>query len=72
MGRDDRRSARTTPTAATRAAERAEAGVTAGPDRMPTEEEERSAPTDVSEEQRKHEREMLERGARQQGEGRIP
>ncbi len=58
---------------ATRAAERAESGVTARADRMPTPEEEELADRqpldpDVAE----HEREMLERGAHQEGEGRVP
>lgn len=63
---------RTTPSPATRAAEREDAGVGAGADRPPTEDEERSANTELTDEQRAHEREMLERGASQKGEGRIP
>ena len=64
--------ARTVPSGATRAAEREEAGVAAGADRPPTEDEANAAPTEVTDEQRAHEEEMLERGANQQGEGRIP
>jgi len=45
--------------------------VTAGADRPPTDDEEHAAPTEVTDEQRSHEEEMLERGAHQQGEGRI-
>lgn len=63
---------RTTPSSATREAERAEARTPARPDRMPTADEEAAAPTELTDEQRAHEREMLERGARQAGEGRIP
>lgn len=63
---------RTTPSSATRAAERAEADTPARPDRMPTAAEEAAAPTEVTDGQRAHEREMLERGAHQAGEGRIP
>jgi len=63
--------ARTVPSGATREAERDDAGVTAGADRPPTDDEEHAAPTEVTDEQRSHEEEMLERGAHQQGEGRI-
>ena len=63
--------ARTVPSGATREAERDEAHVTAGADRPPTEDEERAAPTEVTDEQRDNAEEMLERGAHQQGEGRI-
>lgn len=62
----------TVPSGATRAAERDEAEVTAGADRAPTPDEEAAAPTEVTDEQRAHAEEMLERGAHQQGEGRIP
>ncbi len=63
----------TRPSAETRAAEREEAEQHAGADREPTADEETRAderPLDpaVSE----HEREMAERGANQQGEGRLP
>jgi hypothetical protein len=60
------------PSDATRAAERAEAERQAGPDRMPTEDEERTAlDRDIDDDVREHEKEMAERGARQKGEGRI-
>jgi hypothetical protein len=63
---------RTRPNAETRAAERDDAQTTAHADRAPTPEEERRAEelepdADVA----KHEKEMAERGADQQGEGRI-
>jgi hypothetical protein len=63
----------TRPSSETRAAERAEAAKTAGADREPTHDEEEVADSleldpDVAE----HEREMLERGAHQKGEGRLP
>jgi hypothetical protein len=63
----------TRPSEQTRAAERTEASVHAGADRMPTPEEEQIADSlerdpDVTE----HEKEMAERGAKQKGEGRIP
>jgi hypothetical protein len=54
---------RTRPNAKTRAAERDDAETTAHADRAPTPEEH----ADVAE----HEKEMAERGADQQGEGRI-
>ena len=61
------------PSDATRAAERAEAERHAGPDRMPTEDEERVAEeSSVDDDVREHAKEMAERGARQKGEGRIP
>jgi hypothetical protein len=61
------------PSAATRAAERGEAEQDAKPDRMPTEDEERAAEAaSIDDDVREHEKEMAERGARQQGEGRIP
>jgi hypothetical protein len=63
----------TRPSPETRAAERDEAATSPGADRPPTDEEARLADEhepdpDVAE----HEQEMAERGARQQGEGRIP
>ncbi len=63
----------TQPSEQTREAERAEASVHAGADRMPTPEEEQIADSlerdpDVAE----HYEEMAERGAKQKGEGRIP
>lgn len=63
--------ARTTPSVPTRG--RAGRGAHPGPfrpDAHPA--EEAAAPAEVTDEQRAHEREMLERGARQTGEGRIP
>lgn len=61
------------PSGATRAAERAEAERDAGSDRMPTEDEERAAEAaSIDDDVREHEKEMAERGARQEGEGRIP
>ena len=63
--------ARTVPSGATRAAEREEAQTSAGPDRPPNADEEAAAPTTVTDEQRAHAEEMLERGAHQEGEGRI-
>jgi hypothetical protein len=40
---------------------------------MPTEDEERAAEAaSIDDDVREHEKEMAERGARQQGEGRIP
>ena len=63
----------TRPTSDTRATEREEAERAAGADREPTPEEEKIAdsqplPEGVSE----HEREMVERGRNQEGEGRVP
>jgi hypothetical protein len=61
------------PSDATKAAERAEAERQAGADRMPTEEEERIAEdSSIDDDVREHAQDMAERGARQQGEGRIP
>ena len=63
----------TRPDAATRAAERDEASRAAGSDRMPTPEEERQAEErELDPAVAEHEREMLERGAGQEGEGRLP
>jgi hypothetical protein len=63
----------TRPSPETRAAERVDAGRRAGPDEAPTPEEEaladaRELDPDVAE----HEEEMQKRGARQEGEGRLP
>jgi hypothetical protein len=63
----------TRPSGETRATEREDAERTAGADREPTAEESataesRSPSPDVAE----HEREMAERGANQEGEGRLP
>jgi hypothetical protein len=61
------------PTDATRAAEREEAERDAGADRMPTEDDERVAERQsIDDDVREHEQEMAERGAHQEGEGRIP
>ena len=61
------------PSDATKAAERAEAETHAGADRMPTEEEARIADEQsIDDDVREHAKDMAERGARQQGEGRIP
>jgi hypothetical protein len=63
----------TRPTPTTRAAERAEAEAHAQPDRMPTPaEEEKAEENTLDPEVSEHEREMLERGANQKGEGRLP
>lgn len=62
---------RTAPSRETRAAERNEARVASGADAPPTDAEARNAPTEVTDEQRAHAEEMLERGAHQRGEGRI-
>ena len=60
------------PNDATRAAERTDAQRQAGSDREPTEDEAREAEQQsIDDEVRKHEREMAERGAHQEGEGRI-
>jgi len=61
------------PSDATKAAERAEAETHAGADRMPTEDEERVAEEQsIDDDVREHAQDMAERGANQQGEGRIP
>jgi len=63
----------TRPTPTTRAAERAEAEVHAQADRLPTpEEEDKAEENTLDPEVSEHEREMLERGANQKGEGRLP
>ncbi len=62
-----------TTVAETRAAERAEAQQSAGADRAPTAEEEaRADAVELDPDVVAHEEEMLERGAHQQGEGRLP
>jgi hypothetical protein len=64
---------RTRPSTETRAAEEHEAHRAAGADREPTPDEERLAEAnDLPDSVIEHEREMAERGARQNGEGRIP
>jgi hypothetical protein len=66
-------SRRTRPTTKTRAAERREAKTSPREDRAPTSEEERLAQLhDVDTAVAEHVQEMLERGAKQAGEGRIP
>jgi hypothetical protein len=63
----------TSPSPATRDAEAHEANRRASADRAPTAEEEALAErTELDESVAEHEKEMVERGARQQGEGRIP
>jgi hypothetical protein len=58
---------------ATRDADRRDAEKAHEPDRMPTDEEERLAEEhDVDPEAAEHYEEMAERGADQQGEGRVP
>ena len=60
------------PTRKTRAAEREDAGTKPGSDRMPTSEEEELAELhDVDRKVAEHAEEMYERGANQEGEGRI-
>jgi hypothetical protein len=64
---------RTKPDQDTRNAERDDAQVHAGADRMPTPDEEQIADSKQPDpEVSKHYEEMAERGANQQGEGRIP
>jgi len=63
----------TRPTGETRATEREEAERPAGADREPTPEEEAVAESlTLDPEVVEHERDMAERGANQEGEGRIP
>jgi hypothetical protein len=63
----------TRPSRETRDAERQESDREAGADRMPTEDEERLAEQHATDESvAEHEAEMLERGAHQKGEGRVP
>jgi hypothetical protein len=63
----------TNPDAQTRAAEAEQARKTAGPDRPPTAEEAAAADGNTLDSSvSAHEREMNERGAHQQGEGRLP
>ena len=63
----------TRPTKETRDAERNEADMSGQADRMPTSEEEEIADDlEVDPEVAEHAREMAERGAKQEGEGRIP
>ena len=63
----------TRPSPQTRATEREDAERSAGADRIPTEVEERLAEEhDVDEHVAEQAKEMYERGAHEQGEGRIP
>jgi hypothetical protein len=63
----------TKPDDATREAERAEADEPARPDRMPTPDEEQAVEDrKVDPQVRKNAEEMAERGAHQEGEGRVP
>jgi hypothetical protein len=63
----------TRPSRETRDAEREEANQKAGADRMPTEDEERLAEQHATDESvAEHEGEILERGAHEPGEGRVP
>jgi hypothetical protein len=63
----------TRPSPETRATEHDDATTPAGADRAPTADEERIADEHQPDpEVAEHEREMAERGARQEGEGRIP
>ena len=63
----------TRPTPTTREAERAEAEIHAQADRQPTPDEAALAEqNELDPEVAEHEREMLERGAEQRGEGRLP
>jgi len=62
---------RTRPDQATREAESRDSQATHDADRMPTEEEERQAPRDSDPEVGENYKEMTQRGAAQQGEGRI-
>jgi hypothetical protein len=63
----------TRPNEETRAAEREDAERRAGADRAPTaDEEQRAESRPLDPEVVEHEREMAERGVKQEGEGRIP
>ena len=63
----------TRPDGETRATEREDAERPAGADREPTAEEEATAESrTLDPEVAEHEREMAERGANQEGEGRLP
>jgi hypothetical protein len=63
----------TRPNAETRGAERAEAQAKHESDRAPTPQEEDAAEAQgVDRDVAEHEEEMLERGANQRGEGRLP
>ena len=63
----------TRPSEATRQAEREDAHTTAHADREPTaDEEERAERQQLDPDVAEHEQEMVERGAQQKGEGRLP
>jgi hypothetical protein len=63
----------TRPSDETRAAERDDAQRRAGADREPTNDEEALADAlEPDSDAAEHEREMMERGAKQQGEGKLP
>lgn len=63
----------TRPSDATREAESDDAQVRSHADREPTkDEEEQAEKTEADPEVAEHEREMTERGAHQEGEGRLP
>jgi len=65
--------AKTTPSAETRATERDEARHEHAADRPPTDDEERAATsTEADPETAAHYEEMADKGARAEGEGRIP
>lgn len=70
----DQEPARTRPDANTRAEEAAEAEVTAAAGSGPTDVEERAADSNgpLDPEVAEHYEEMVERGANQRGEGRVP
>ena len=61
------------PSDATKAAEQADADTQAGADRMPSDDEARIADQQsIDDDVREHEKDMAERGAHQEGEGRVP
>jgi hypothetical protein len=71
---EETRRSGTRPSGETRSADRAEAEVRAGADRPPTQDEVAVAEEEppVDDDQRAHAEEMLDLGANQKGEGRIP
>lgn len=62
----------TTPSDATRAEEKTEAAAPHQPDRPPTGDEERAAPSKAGSETKQSFEEMAERGANVKGEGELP
>lgn len=70
----DKETQRTRPSGSTRAAEEADAQVHATPDDLPTPDEEEAAERagGPSRDVERNYEEAIERGARQEGEGRIP